>query len=359
MNRLLPLLYILPLLFTLSGCVSQQIAKRVLLAPSKQPGVFQNEYTEGFKALSRREGSSFHVVDVPVGKDGESIQTLIIPPRNYSLMAENTYTTEETRKGDTVTIEIETSMSFQYEDGKKNKEPFLKPKGTIYVLHGYGGNKELLLPLGLIIAAAGYQTVLVDLRGHGESSGNQIGFGLKEVQDLNEVRRYIHENHEGFEQVGVLGYSYGSVMAIQWAAQDPRVQSVVAMAPYNHPEKVMRSFIRSAIKGIGKTTIDESVQIVENRLGTNWDNLAMETFVATATQPMLFIRGEADRMSTQSVIDQLSDQANGKRSSLRIDHADHDSLAFWFNEIRDPILNWFEETYSGSYYLQNLCLASF
>jgi predicted alpha/beta-fold hydrolase len=256
MKRPLNLLISCFLLSTLPGCVTQQIAHRVLLAPAKQPKVFPSVYAEQFKKAVHREDTSLKVVDVPVGDAGETIQTLIIPPRNYKVEAENNYTTKETGTGDTNTVEEKMSMSFQFKDGKQNQEPFLKPKGTIYVLHGYGGSKEMLIPLGLIIAEAGYQVVLVDLRGHGESSGNQISFGLKETGDLMEVHSYIQAEHSGFKKVGVLGFYYGAVMAIQWAAKDERIQSVVAMAPYNHPEKVVRSFIHSAIKGISKTTIE-------------------------------------------------------------------------------------------------------
>ena len=154
------------------------------------------------------------LVDIPVGENGETIQVQVIPPRNYFVEAENQYNIEETTDGDTVTVQWTTNFEFQYIDGEKNDEPFLDPKGTIFVLHGYGATKEHLLPLGLIMAENGYQIVLLDPRGHGRSSGKEISFGLKEIPDLKKVLTYIQSTMSGFEKVGVLGFSYGSVMAL-------------------------------------------------------------------------------------------------------------------------------------------------
>ena len=39
--------------------------------------------------------------------------------------------------------------------------------------------------------------------------------------------------------VGALGISYGAVLALQWAAVDPRVQSVIAISPYLDPGTAM------------------------------------------------------------------------------------------------------------------------
>lgn len=58
------------------------------------------------------------------------------------------------------------------------KQP--KSKGTVILFHGYGGNKALLLDKSDIFIALGYNTLLVDFAGSGNSEGNQTTIGFHE-----------------------------------------------------------------------------------------------------------------------------------------------------------------------------------
>jgi hypothetical protein len=66
-------------------------------------------------------------------------------------------------------------------------EPPEKPKATVFVLHGHADCKESFLPTAQAFKSAGYRAVLVDLRGHGHSSGEYLTFGVQESRDLVEV----------------------------------------------------------------------------------------------------------------------------------------------------------------------------
>lgn len=54
------------------------------------------------------------------------------------------------------------------------------PRGTVVLLPSYGSSQTILTPWGLRLAQAGWQSVLVDLRGHGKSTGQRIYFGARE-----------------------------------------------------------------------------------------------------------------------------------------------------------------------------------
>jgi pimeloyl-ACP methyl ester carboxylesterase len=109
-----------------------------------------------------------------------------------------------------------------------------RPKGTIFILHGIGDRKENV-PYRLwarILAQAGYRAILVDLRGHGRSTGEYLTYGVTESSDLRQLLDQMQTENLVYGPVGVWGISYGAAVAIQWAAADPRIKAVVALEPF-------------------------------------------------------------------------------------------------------------------------------
>ncbi|HSW45375.1 MAG TPA: alpha/beta fold hydrolase [Phycisphaerae bacterium] len=60
-------------------------------------------------------------------------------------------------------------------------------RGTILMLHGIHGNKRHMLGMSDTLAMHGFRCVLVDLRGHGRSSGDWFTYGVQESKDLSQV----------------------------------------------------------------------------------------------------------------------------------------------------------------------------
>jgi hypothetical protein len=63
----------------------------------------------------------------------------------------------------------------------------LAPRGTVVLLHCYGLNQTVMMPWALRLAQDGWRCVLVDLRGHGRSTGDRIYFGTVEHRDLSQL----------------------------------------------------------------------------------------------------------------------------------------------------------------------------
>jgi len=60
-------------------------------------------------------------------------------------------------------------------------------KGTVFVLHGIRDHKESMRSFGAMLAESGFRAILVDLRGHGRSSGEWLSYGAVESHDLAQV----------------------------------------------------------------------------------------------------------------------------------------------------------------------------
>jgi pimeloyl-ACP methyl ester carboxylesterase len=106
------------------------------------------------------------------------------------------------------------------------------PRGTILILHGFLAEHAWLGYADDAFHEAGYRTVLVDLRGHGESTGKHITFGVVESRDLVQLTDYLQRNHLCGDHIGVYGVSMGASTAIEFAAIDRRVTAVVAVSPF-------------------------------------------------------------------------------------------------------------------------------
>ena len=118
------------------------------------------------------------------------------------------------------------------------------PRGTVLLLHGFYRSKAGMLHFARSFLEDGYRTVLVDLRGHGRSTGEHVAFGALEAQDLSDLLDELERSAVLQEPLGVLGFSYGAGVAIQLAGRDPRVRSVVAVAPFTSLHDVVPRYVR-------------------------------------------------------------------------------------------------------------------
>lgn len=69
--------------------------------------------------------------------------------------------------------------------------PVANPVGTVILFHGYGGNKGSHLPEAACFQQLGYNTFLIDFRGHGNSDGSTCGIGYKEAEDVKLAWDYV------------------------------------------------------------------------------------------------------------------------------------------------------------------------
>ncbi|MBN1912143.1 MAG: alpha/beta fold hydrolase [Pirellulales bacterium] len=146
-----------------------------------------------------------------------------------------------------------------------------QPKGTILVLHGILARSYWMLPAARSLSEAGYRVALVDLRGHGRSSGEHLTFGVREAKDLSQVLDVLQERRLLAGQVGVYGISYGATTSIHLAGYDSRIKAVVAVAPFSTMRDEVPHFGRVMVPGLGwvipdpiyQKAIDEAGQIAE------------------------------------------------------------------------------------------------
>jgi uncharacterized protein len=100
---------------------------------------------------------------------------------------------------------------------------------TIILVHGFKGSRMSMLPWARFLYAAGYNVLLFDDRGCGESDGWGIALGAREADDVIGAVRYLQgradlTNHH----IGALGVSLGAGIVLLAAAREPALGAVVA-----------------------------------------------------------------------------------------------------------------------------------
>jgi alpha-beta hydrolase superfamily lysophospholipase len=114
------------------------------------------------------------------------------------------------------------------------------PGPAVVLVHGWDSNRDRMLPNARFLHAAGFHTLLFDVRGHGENppevlpiSGGEFGADAAAAVAALRSRPEV-------TSVGLLGHSMGAVGAVLAAALEPGVAALVATAIPAHPRLLTR-----------------------------------------------------------------------------------------------------------------------
>jgi uncharacterized protein len=99
---------------------------------------------------------------------------------------------------------------------------------AIVVLHGSNSARDnyMNMEMSRELAVRGYDILLFDFRGHGESGGDTFSLGNWETRDVAGALSYLKKR--GAERVGVYAHSMGAATALLAAPGHPEVSTIVA-----------------------------------------------------------------------------------------------------------------------------------
>ena len=215
-------------------------------------------------------------------------------------------------------------------------------RGTVFVLHGYGVDSLSMLPWAVTVAEAGYQGVLVDLRGHGESTGRQVAFGMVEASDLSQVLDHLTGLGKVRGPVAVMGESFGAALALRWAATDPRIAAVVALAPYAELESAILGVRDDYAAGLPRGWVRAAARRLPALLDVPPESLDTSSVMDGLTTPVLLIAAGHDGIAPPPGVGRLARLCAGPVKYLVLPSAYHESLPYHFQELEAFVLTWLE-----------------
>jgi dipeptidyl aminopeptidase/acylaminoacyl peptidase len=188
-----------------------------------------------------------------------------------------------------------------------------------------------------ILAKAGFRAILVDLRGHGRSTGDSLTYGVVESRDLTQVLSALAARGLVAGGLGVMGISYGAATAIEWAAKDPRVSAVVAVAPFASLRMVAPGY---TVVPLPRSMVDGAIERAGKEGDFDPDEASPALAMARMHTPVLLIHGEDDARVPAWHSQLLYAAGRSHTELLLVPGAGHASIAV-SHVIADFVPGWF------------------
>lgn len=200
-----------------------------------------------------------------------------------------------------------------------------KPSPAVVIMHGWGGNAEMMLPLARLLYEAGFAVLLVDARNHGKSDGDTFSSMPRFAEDIASGYEWLANKTEIDPcRIALLGHSVGAAASLLLASRRPEVAAVVSIAAFAHPERIMRR--QMATKRIPFIPVGWLVlKYIERTIGHRFSDIAPMNTIKAIHCPVLLIHGDAD--SSVPVDDATLIHDRGSEVNLlTLEGADHDSI---------------------------------
>jgi len=137
-------------------------------------------------------------------------------------------------------------------------------RGVIVLLHGIRGSRVSMLERAHLLHAVGYSIVMIDLQGHGESSGEQITIGHLEKHDARAAVEFARRQHPD-EPIGVIGVSLGGASAL--LASPLGIDALVIESVYPDIESAINNRVAARLGPLSGLPAKLLLMQLEPRLG--------------------------------------------------------------------------------------------
>jgi pimeloyl-ACP methyl ester carboxylesterase len=313
---------LLPVLLVLStaGC-GAFMAHRMVQAPNTYPQWFAPEAPVAV-AFSPKFFTNFPKQFVAVGPPTARLCYRVIEPADYHLKITSTNWPEHGRK--------QFEFDFHADLPGRSNIWTSAPRGTVVLLHGYGLAQFSMAPWALQLAQEGWRCVLVDLRGHGKSTGRRIYYGVQETHDLSQLLDGLACDGRLQEPVAAFGESYGAVMALRWKPVEPRVRMVVAITPYAGLSNTVLNLRHEYARWLPKTLIKAGLKKLPSVLEVPAGELDTTTELARNPVTALFVAGAEDNITPVADVKQLHTLAAPGSELIVVPDATHEAVTYFF-----------------------------
>lgn len=181
------------------------------------------------------------------------------------------------------------------EDGVVGRGWLVAPPGAdecVVLAAGIGGHRLGMLARSAFWLRRGTATLLVDLRGTGETAATRLSMGYHEALDLAAWHAFARTR--GFRRVGVHGVSLGAAAAIYTAVR-PAVAPAWAFAVLEASYVDIRSALSARLPWLPAVALWPMVASAEWLLAVDADELSPERAIRRLMAPTLLVVGDQDR----------------------------------------------------------------
>lgn len=220
-------------------------------------------------------------------------------------------------------------LSIPTENEKQLSAWFLeapKATNTLVVLHGWGSNAEMMLPLAAPFYKVGLNVLLLDARSHGNSDKDTFSSLPRFAEDAQNAVTWLKYMHPGAAQkVALLGHSVGAAAVLLAASRRKDISAVISVSAFAHPTWMMQRYLNTLhVPSFIQPVI---LRYVEWVIGNRFNDIAPINTIRSIGCPVLLVHGNEDNVvpieDSRAI---LTDSHSAHVRLVEVDAAGHDSV---------------------------------
>lgn len=237
------------------------------------------------------------------------------------------------------------TISILSNDGLKLNGYYIEAKEksdiTIILVHGYTSQgKHMGFFAEFYHEELGFNVLMPDLRGHGQSEGNYIGFGWHDRLDIISWINYILRTKGKNEKIILHGISMGASTVLMSSGEElpANVKGVISDCAYSSVEEILTYQARK-MYGLPKYPVIPFTSLLcRIKAGYSFTEASAIEQIKKCKLPILFIHGDKDDFVPTSMVYKLYDAHSDNKKLLIVEGAGHgDSYATNMSEYQKVV----------------------
>lgn len=192
---------------------------------------------------------------------------------------------------------------------------------TVVMVHGLGSNRDEPLSRSAYLHQAGYNLLVFDLRGSGQSDGSGPTMGYMEPVDVKAAVAEARRLDSG--PIALLGYSMGGASVVEAGAVDPNVAAVVDDSGFSSAADVILARFTGITRLPAMPFAAGVIGFSALDFGTSPWNIQPVALAAKMHKPLLVIVGGEDTVVPPAEGLAIYKAAAGPKQLLEVPAAGH------------------------------------
>ncbi len=164
---------------------------------------------------------------------------------------------------------------------------------TLIILHGWGGNAEMMIPIAKPFHQNNLNVLLIDSRGHGKSDSHTFSSLPRFAEDLGKSIDWLKQNHPNqSKKIALLGHSVGAGAVLFEASKRDDIDAIISISAFAHAQWMMQRYLSSF--HLPQILINLILRYVQWIIGLQFSDFAPLSTVCHIDAPILIVHGKDD-----------------------------------------------------------------